>query len=117
MYNLPVSPIVDYRNAPSPESDRTVQSSTAEEREETPAAVTREREQEDKMDHLGECTVDTEGSSTRDDTTELKRPHSHNGTKRRKKTGVIKNVAEIEALELATEQTLKVQVTDYYIHW
>jgi hypothetical protein len=60
------------------------------------------------MDHLGEGGVDTEGSSTKDDSTELKRPHSHNGTKRRKKAGVIKNVAEIEALELATEQTLKV---------
>jgi hypothetical protein len=79
-----------------------------------PAAVTRERGKEDKMDHMGEGSGDTEGSSTRDGTTELKRPHSHNGTKRRRKTGVIKNVAEIEALELATEQTLKVQVTDYY---
>ncbi|XP_021938977.1 mucin-17 isoform X2 [Zootermopsis nevadensis] len=95
------------RNAPSPESEHTLQSSTAEEREDMPAAVTREKDQEDKIDHLGEGSVDTDGSSTKDDATEPKRPHSHNGTKRRKKTGVIKNVAEIEALELATEQTLK----------
>jgi hypothetical protein len=63
--------------------------------------------------------MDTEGSSTKDSTIELKRPHSHNGTKRKKKTGVIKNVAEIEALELATEQTLKVHfiILHYYIHW
>lgn len=104
-------PIVDSRNAPSPESEHTLQSSTAEEREDMPAAVTREKDQEDKIDHLGEGSVDTDGSSTKDDATEPKRPHSHNGTKRRKKTGVIKNVAEIEALELATEQTLKVQLT------
>ncbi|XP_049785821.1 mucin-12 [Schistocerca cancellata] len=34
-------------------------------------------------------------------------PRSTNGNKRNKKTGVIKNAAAIEALELATEQTLK----------
>lgn len=34
-------------------------------------------------------------------------PRSSSGNKRNKKTGVIKNAAAIEALELATEQTLK----------
>jgi hypothetical protein len=95
---------VIFRNVPSPGSERTVQSSTAAEREEVSNTVTREREQqEDKTDGL-----DTEGSSTKGDANEVRRPRNHNGTKRKKKTGVIKNVAEIEALELATEQTLKV---------
>ncbi|PSN57895.1 hypothetical protein C0J52_00214 [Blattella germanica] len=47
----------------------------------------RDREQEEKLEQLTEA--DTEGSSTKDGTVELKRPHSHNGTKRRKKTGDI----------------------------
>ena len=103
-----------FRNAPSPESEHTLQSSAAEEKEENSSLIVKEKEKEkekepdDKMENLTEVGVDTEGSSTKDGTIELKRPHSHNGTKRRKKTGVIKNVAEIEALELATEQTLKV---------
>lgn len=92
-----------FRNVPSPESEHTVRSGTAAEREEVPNAVTREKEQEDKTDGM-----DTEGSSTKGDATEVRRPRNHNSTKRKKKTGVIKNVAEIEALELATEQTLKV---------
>jgi hypothetical protein len=102
-----------FRNVPSPESEHTVRSTTAAEREEVPNAVTREKEQDDKTDGM-----DTEGSSTKGDAVEVRRPRNHNGTKRKKKTGVIKNVAEIEALELATEQTLKVClfVQNYYIH-
>ena len=92
-----------FRNVPSPESEHTVRSSTAAEREEVPNSVIREKEQDDKTDGM-----DTEGSSTKGDAPEVRRPRNHNGTKRKKKTGVIKNVAEIEALELATEQTLKV---------
>ncbi|KAJ9592725.1 hypothetical protein L9F63_015605, partial [Diploptera punctata] len=88
-------------------------SSAAEEKEEHSSSTTRDKEkektkeQDDKAEPQVEAGADTEGSSTKDGTIELKRPHSHNGTKRRKKTGVIKNVAAIEALELATEQTLK----------
>ena len=98
-----------------------MESSAADEKEEHSSSTTREKEkekekeQEEKTEHLAEAGADTEGSSTKDGTIELKRPHSHNGTKRRKKTGVIKNVAAIEALELATEQTLKVSHSSYFV--
>jgi hypothetical protein len=92
-----------------------VKSGAAEEQDE----IGREKEQEGKADRMREGSMDTDGSSMKDEAIELKRSHSHNGTKRKKKTGVIKNVAEIEALELATEQTLKVCLImlHYCIHW
>ncbi|XP_067001184.2 uncharacterized protein dikar [Anabrus simplex] len=87
--------------SPTPVSIPSPPSSIAEENE-----PEHEKEIEEKSEEPVPEAPDTEGSSTKDGV-DSKHQNSNNSMKRKKKTGVIKNAAAIEALELATEQTLK----------
>lgn len=66
---------------------------------------------DDEDDDLSDCDRENkEGSRKRE------APRSAGNLRKRKKTGGIKNTAAIEALELATEQTLKVSTETIIIY-